>query len=654
MPLALQYRGFNYLSYYNGDYAGDDSLPALSSTGANAITAGVEFGIDPQSDTVYASPVWTDSAEGVTIATAVAGGLSVMVKPHLDFLPGANFSGTPYSANEWRSFFNPGAANSTTADAFFASYKTMILGQAALAAGNGATWLCIGTELDQIAGAPYKRYWDDIIAAIRAAHPALKLTYAANWDADAAPWSGVNGLAAGTRNLATQISFASELDAFGIDEYAPLSNAADPSLDDLIAGWTGAPVNSGATALTYAVTGGQSLIAYYESVAAAVGKPLLFTELGYANSSTAASDPALSNASGVENDALQAKLYQAFFQSWTVAGNLSLAGVYFWNWDPNAAEVGAGRINFSPQGLPAQAVAKRFFSREAPLDFTGDGRSNVLFKDASGALWTWAVNGTTIGGGGELGSPGAGWAYLASADFAGDGRCDALWRSPSGALWYWDINGTAISGGGKIGAPGGTWAVAGTGDFNGDRFSDILFQNASGDLAIWELNGASVIGGGDIGNPGPGWTLKGVGDFNGDARSDLLFESASGSYAIWSLNGAAIVGAAVLGDPGAGWSFAGVGDFKGAGTSEILFENANGVYATWDIAGGAVTSFAPIGAPGPDWRLQAIGNYDNSAASDLLFANSATGELAIWSLNDRAIVGGGNLGAPGPGFSVVR
>ena len=38
---------------------------------------------------------------------------------------------------------------------------------------------------------------------------------------------------------------------------------------------------------------------------------------------------------------------------------------------------------------------------------------------------------------------------------------------------------------------------------------------------------------------------------------------------------------------------------------------------------------------------------------DLLFSNNATGEFAIWDLDDRAIVGGGDIGAPGSNFTGV-
>ena len=369
MTLFLTLQGFAYVDNYNGGYENADSLQSLVTTGANSIETAFEYGIDPQNDTVYADTNYTDSltAIGATIKAAVGDGLSVMVRPLIDFLNPSYLTGTPYGVDDWRTYFNPGAAGSAGANAFFASYETMLLQYAQVGAANGATSLCIGTELDQITGPAYKGYWDNIISTLRADYPTLKLTYAADWDDDLSPWKwGGSGLAAGTGNLATQVSFASELDYFGIDNYAPISDAANPTLAQLIAGWTQTPTD----ATSLAVTGGQSLISYFESVAAAVGKPLIFTELGYESASDAASSPAGSS-TDVYDPALQSLLYQAFFEAWQQSGDTSLTGVYFWNWDPNAAEVGPGNgANFSPQDEPALTEVTQAFSSSDKLDLS--------------------------------------------------------------------------------------------------------------------------------------------------------------------------------------------------------------------------------------------------------------------------------------------
>ena len=351
--LSLSFKGFNYVSYYKGGYTNADSLAALTGTNANSAALAFEYGIDVQHSAVYADAAYTDSLTtlAATIAEAKGHGLSVMVRPLIDFLDPAKIGS--YHVGDWRSYYNP-----TNAAAFFASYKTMIVAVAQVAQANGATMLCLGTELDQLTGPNYLSYWTDIIASVRQVFSG-KLTYAANWNTNVSPWQGQHGLTAGTGNLATQVSFWSQLDYLGIDCYAPISDAANPSLADLMAGWTQVPTDTAAKA----VTGNQSLISYFQSVATQTGMPLFFTEIGYESASDAARQP-WGSSNNVYDPTLQANLYTAFFNAWQQSGNNSLTGVYFWNWDPNTAEVGPGNgANFSPQGEPAQTVVTDNFGR---------------------------------------------------------------------------------------------------------------------------------------------------------------------------------------------------------------------------------------------------------------------------------------------------
>ena len=53
---SLSFKGFNYVSYYNGGYANANSLPALAGTGANAVALSFEYGIDVKNSAVYAIP----------------------------------------------------------------------------------------------------------------------------------------------------------------------------------------------------------------------------------------------------------------------------------------------------------------------------------------------------------------------------------------------------------------------------------------------------------------------------------------------------------------------------------------------------------------------------------------------------------------------
>jgi hypothetical protein len=67
-------------------------------------------------------------------------------------------------------------------------------------------------------------------------------------------------------------------------------------------------------------------------------------------------------------------------------------------------------------------------------------------------------------------------------------------------------NGTSVVGGGLIGTLGSGWSVVGTQDFNNDGRADLLLQNGQ-TPAEWQMNGTTVIGGGTIGTLPAQWSL---------------------------------------------------------------------------------------------------------------------------------------------------
>ena len=188
--------GVNYVADLYGSYADANSLASLDPVGVNTVALTADFGIDAQNSTVYQNDVpggYTESNANIaaTIDGSLNQGLSVMVRPLVDFLPG-NYDTAPgqtnplngsYSADEWRSYYNP-----SNVAGFFASYQTMIVDEATVAQANGATLFCIGTELDQLTGPAYETYWDNIISAVRSVFSG-RLTYAADWDDDVSPLS---------------------------------------------------------------------------------------------------------------------------------------------------------------------------------------------------------------------------------------------------------------------------------------------------------------------------------------------------------------------------------------------------------------------------------------------------------------------------------
>jgi hypothetical protein len=130
-------------------------------------------------------------------------------------------------------------------------------------------------------------------------------------------------------------------------------------------------------------------------------------------------------------------------------------------------------------------------------------------------------------------------------DFNGDGKSDILWRDTSGNVAIWEMNGTSVLNANAtfVGGVSTVWSIVGTGDFNGDGKSDILWRDTSGNVAIWEMNGTSLLNPNAtfVGGVSTAWSIVGSGDFNGDGKSDILWRDTSGNVAIWEMNGTSLL-----------------------------------------------------------------------------------------------------------------
>jgi FG-GAP-like repeat len=94
-------------------------------------------------------------------------------------------------------------------------------------------------------------------------------------------------------------------------------------------------------------------------------------------------------------------------------------------------------------------------------------------------------------------------------DLNGDGHADIVWRDNTGEVYAWLMNGLGISSQGSPGSVGNDWQIAGVGDFNGDGRADILWRNTtSGEVYEWLLNGTNLIGAGSPGSVGNDWQIE--------------------------------------------------------------------------------------------------------------------------------------------------
>jgi hypothetical protein len=175
-------------------------------------------------------------------------------------------------------------------------------------------------------------------------------------------------------------------------------------------------------------------------------------------------------------------------------------------------------------------------------DFNGDGRDDILWRHDDGRITDWL--GTANGGfspnsANALDSVSLDWSIAAVGDFNGDGRDDILWRNADGRITDW--LGTATGAFGSNAANAYTsvatdWHIIGAGDFNGDGRDDILWRNNDGRITDWlgTANGGFAPNAANSFNGvATDWHVASIGDFNGDGRDDILWRHDDGRMTDW-------------------------------------------------------------------------------------------------------------------------
>jgi hypothetical protein len=270
-------------------------------------------------------------------------------------------------------------------------------------------------------------------------------------------------------------------------------------------------------------------------------------------------------------------------------------------------------------------------------DFNADGMSDVLWRNTSGAVGMWLMNGATIAQNSAVASAPTTWSTVGQRDFNGDGKADILWQDTSGDVGMWLMNGTSILQSAGIANVPTVWSVAGTGDFNGDGYGDILWHDTSGDIGIWLMNGTSILQSAGVGNVSPSvWSIAGTGDFNGAGKTDILWIDTSGDVGIWFMNGTQIVQSVGIGKASPGWSIVGTGDFNGDGYSDILWRDGSGDVGIWFMNGTQIVQAVGIGTVPIVWSVAVTGDFNGDGMSDILWRDTA-GDVGVWLMNGATI-----------------
>lgn len=283
--------------------------------------------------------------------------------------------------------------------------------------------------------------------------------------------------------------------------------------------------------------------------------------------------------------------------------------------------------------------------QDAHNDLNGDGRSDVLLRDATGKVTNWLSNdkGGFVSNSDNLfaGVP-TDWKIVGTGDFNGDGREDILWRHDGGVLTDWLANSTGgydANSGNLFASVPTDWHVVGTGDFNGDGKSDILWRNDSGALTDWlgtSTGGFTANDANVLASVPTDWKVVGTGDFNGDGLVDILWRHDSGAVTNWlgtAAGGFIANDANVLASVPNDWKVAGTGDFNGDGLTDILWRHDSGMITDWlgTATGGYVANNDANGTKSVplDWHVVGVGDFNGDAFDDILWRNDS-GTITDW------------------------
>jgi Ca2+-binding RTX toxin-like protein len=296
-------------------------------------------------------------------------------------------------------------------------------------------------------------------------------------------------------------------------------------------------------------------------------------------------------------------------------------------------------------------------TRRLLADQDGDGRVDLLWRNASGAVARWRLNGTAAAAAGDLGAIPAEWRILGSADVSGDGKADLIWQNVStGAVAGWIMDGnrqvsaSILSNGLATGV-----TLQALADVDGDRQADLIWRENGGGVRIWKMSGGAIAQVTDGVAVPWGFDLLSAADFNGDGRAEILWRGPSNELLMWSMNGLSLGGVSNIGQVGQEWAHVASADFDGDGKADILWRNREtATLAFWKMDGGRQVSAQLVASPS-DWRIDGVGDTDGDRRADLVWRNVGTGQVAVWRMNganvlDAAILPGG---APPPSWQLV-
>jgi len=275
-------------------------------------------------------------------------------------------------------------------------------------------------------------------------------------------------------------------------------------------------------------------------------------------------------------------------------------------------------------------------------DFGGNGKADILIRNASGYISLLQMNGSSIDSAtGVTGLSIEDWAIAGIADFNNDQKSDILIRNAdSGYISLYQMNGANIlSLEGVVDLSPDNWAIVGTADFNGDGNADILIRHtSSGYLSLIQMYGSSVTSiAGIMGLDPAAWSIEGLGDFGGDGKADILIRRIGTGYlSLIQMDGSTILSIQGIDNLDPDWAIAGIADFGGDGRADILIRNSGGYMSLLQMNGATIDSIKGIDGLPLAWVIQSTGDQTGDGKADILIRNGS-GYISLIEMNGSSI-----------------
>jgi len=318
-PLHPYFRGITFPGWSAesfGEAEARQGARAVRAVGADWVSLVVTgYQEDPLSVQVLADPEKTVPLSSVARAVQIAHaeGIKVLLKPHV------NLQIEEKDDHMWRGLIRPRGPDDV--NAWFHGYRAFLKPFVELSIREKVEMLSVGVELQQMDG--FGDHWQKLIAWVRECGYRGKLTYSAMY------------------NSFERVPFWRELDYVGIDAYFPATANADADLRQIIAGC-------------------KALAARLGAFSKEVGKPIVFTEVGFNNHDGCNTRPSFWSGNKAPIDNLeQAACYHAVLdifprQPW-------LAGMFWWTWESSGTPMPSDP-SYSPQSKLALMVLESYYS----------------------------------------------------------------------------------------------------------------------------------------------------------------------------------------------------------------------------------------------------------------------------------------------------